>query len=717
MSIIYHKKNVSLQPKQVYPFMAQKSNDSSLHQAQQSDYQLSELALLNPAGIHDLCLELINENKKLTNKLQEAQQKQVELEAERELHLEFYNSHSEGIFRVKETVLDKNKPSEHPSYQVEIVNDKICEFAGINRKEFLKKPLLVKNLIALADQPTFFEAYLRARTNMQPFSWEGRMKAPKKTLWVRIESCPRKIHTDEIVWQGILYDITEQKETKEKLSETQLQLTDIIEGAKVGTLEWNVKTGKIKFNRLWAENLGYTPFEIKVGQAFLGKNGWKAITHPDDIPYAEEMLNRHFSGELPYHRVDVRMRHKKGHWVWIRQEGKVKTWTEDGKPLLMYGLHIDITAQKQGEAALNSLNEQLEQRINERTAELTALNKSLRETEVKFETLTEFTYDWEYWRSPANEIVFMSPSVERITGYTVNHFVDNPLLLDDIVHPDDKALWNEHKKDRCANNSSHQNIDLTFRIITRTGEVRWLSHVCRCIVIDNQHLGVRVSNRDITDKIQADNKLLTITVDVEERERNRFSREIHDGMGPLLSTIKLYFQWLADTTDSEKRKLITQKGNHSIEMAIQTSRELARGLGSQYLAETGYVVAIADFIQQLNESGKSNIAFSSNCNIRFNTFVELMLYRISTELLKNGINYANAKKTTLGFELDKEKKKILLTYTDDGIGFDWDKVKNERKGLGLLNIKHRVLIMKGTIEFKTALNEGLEVKIILPLEE
>lgn len=697
--------------------MAQNNKDATSQLIQQAESNLSEFAVAIPPNTQTILRELVDENKKLTHQLEEARKKQAEFEQERELYLEFYNTHTEGIFRVREIQQNKNNDSEHPSYIVEIVNDKICEFTGIKRKDFLKKPLQISNIIAASDKQTFTDSYLLARTNMQPFSWEGRMIANKKTIWVRIESCPRKLHGSDIVWQGILYDITEQKETKDTLSKTLVQLTDVIEGAKVGTLEWNVKTGKINFNRIWAENLGYSPFEIKIGQAFLGKNGWKSITHPDDIPYAEEMLNRHFSGELPFHRVDVRMRHKKGHWVWIRQEGKVKTWTEDGKPLLMYGLHMDVSAQKKAEESLNTLNEQLEQRINERTAELMALNKSLRETEVKFQTLTDFTYDWEYWRSPENKIVFMSPSVERITGYTVSDFEKNPQLLDDIVHPDDALLWNEHKKERCSNSTSHHNIDLTFRIVTSEGEIRWLSHVCRCIIIDNEHLGVRVSNRDITDKIHADNKLLTITVDVEERERNRFSREIHDGMGPLLSTIKLYFQWLADTTDNEKRKLITQKGNHSIEMAIQTSRELARGLGSQYLAETGYIVAITDFVQQLNESGKSNITFNTNSSLRFNAFMELMLFRISTELLKNALNYANAKNTSLIFELDNEMKTITLTYTDDGVGFDWEKIKNERKGLGLLNIKHRVLIMKGAIDFKTAVGQGLEVKIYLPIEK
>ena len=141
--------------------------------------------------------------------------------------------------------------------------------------------------------------------------------------------------------------------------------------------------------------------------------------------------------------------------------------------------------------------------------------------------------------------------------------------MNTIIHPNDAELWEDRN-----NNPCDKDIELTLRIINKKGDIRWLNHLRRCIFVDGKYLGVRVSNRDITEKVLAENRLLNITVDVEERERNRFSSELHDGMGPLLSTIKLYFQWLSDTKDDEKRKLITEKGNYSIEMAIQTAREL-----------------------------------------------------------------------------------------------------------------------------------------------
>lgn len=209
--------------------------------------------------------------------------------------------------------------------------------------------------------------------------------------------------------------------------------------------------------------------------------------------------------------------------------------------------------------------------------------------------------------------------------------------------------------------------------------------------------------------------MLNITVDVEERERNRFSAELHDGMGPLLSTIKLYFQWLADTDDPEKKKIIVEKGSHSIEMAIQTAREMARGLSSQFLSEVGYISALNDFVQQINLTRKININFVANSNDRFGSFQELMLYRITTELIKNTLTYAHASRVDITFDYNQLKKIIIFAYADDGVGFDWEEIRKQKKGLGLMNIQQRVLIMKGDVEVKARPGEGMQVLIQIPV--
>ena len=546
----------------------------------------------------EIIRDLLSSHTETLTELEKLKQSEAAIKEEQLYYNDIFNNQPAGLYRIKVLAINKwgNKnwnSSENPPYSMQLASDRFCEIIGITREEFANNPFIISDLIYPEDKKSFVRKNEEANRKLIPFHWEGRLLVRKKIIWIRLDSLPRPVEDGDVIWTGILYNTTEQKKAEAALNETRIKLEEVLEGANIGTLEWNVQTGKIKFNDIWAKNLGYSKFEIKLGQIFLGKNSWKTITHPDDIPYAEEMLKRHFSGELPYHKVEVRMHHKKGHWVWIRQEGKVKTWTPDGKPLLMYGVHTNISAQKEAEIALYNLKEELEERIAARTLELTKLNASL---------------------------------------------------------------------------------------------------------------------------IESEQKLLGITMKVEERERNRFSSELHDGLGPLLSTIKLYFQWLADTCDIEKRKLIVEKGNVSIEMAIKTVRELAHGLSSQYMMEVGVIKAIQDFSKHINDTEVLTIHFHTNTQQRFNDLIELMLYRISTELIKNTLTHANASTAKISFVHIDENKTIEFEYSDDGKGFESDKSGNENTGLGFVSIRKRVEVLKGDIQISSKPGQGMVAKIIFPIE-
>jgi PAS domain S-box-containing protein len=140
-------------------------------------------------------------------------------------------------------------------------------------------------------------------------------------------------------------------------------------------------------------------------------------------------------------------------------------------------------------------------RLARTLAERDTLMQSLRDSERKFHTLADWTSDWEYWVDPAQQIRYMSPSVERITGYRAEEFIRDPDLVNRIVHMDDRAAWEQHiplhKKDTCGDDP----VEIGIRITAIDGSVRWISHICREICDDKGvPIGRRVSNRDITDK-------------------------------------------------------------------------------------------------------------------------------------------------------------------------------------------------------------------------
>lgn len=141
------------------------------------------------------------------------------------------------------------------------------------------------------------------------------------------------------------------RNARDSLSHERARLEYVIEGTRVGTWEWNVQTGEVKFNEEWAHIVGYTLEELRP----ISIRTWEKLAHPDDLKVSAELLQKHFSGEIPYYECEVRMLHKLGHWVWVLDRGRVATWTQDGKPLVMAGTHLDISERKHQESELRAL--------------------------------------------------------------------------------------------------------------------------------------------------------------------------------------------------------------------------------------------------------------------------------------------------------------------------------------------------------------------------
>jgi PAS domain S-box-containing protein/putative nucleotidyltransferase with HDIG domain len=121
--------------------------------------------------------------------------------------------------------------------------------------------------------------------------------------------------------------------------------------------------------------------------------------------------------------------------------------------------------------------------------------------------VADFTYTWEYWLAPDGKYIYVSPACERISGYRVEEFHQDPNLLEKITHPDDKHSLAVHLRNMLRGKTDAS--ELEFRIITRDGKERWISHVCSDIYSQtDEYLGRRGSNRDITVRKLAEEELL-----------------------------------------------------------------------------------------------------------------------------------------------------------------------------------------------------------------
>lgn len=136
--------------------------------------------------------------------------------------------------------------------------------------------------------------------------------------------------------------------TRDKLRVERERLENVIRGTNAGTWYWNVQTGETRFNRRWAEIIGYTLEEISP----VSIETWIKYVHPSDLSMSERRLTDCFAGKTDMYECEVRMKHKDGHWVWVMDRGRVAQWDDNGKPLEMFGTHLDISESKARERQL-----------------------------------------------------------------------------------------------------------------------------------------------------------------------------------------------------------------------------------------------------------------------------------------------------------------------------------------------------------------------------
>ncbi len=138
------------------------------------------------------------------------------------------------------------------------------------------------------------------------------------------------------------------------------------------------------------------------------------------------------------------------------------------------------------------------------TTERKKAEEALRQSELKFRTVADFAYDFEYWIAQNGEMIYVSPSCVKFTGYSPEDFIKDPKLFAKMIHQEDKALVGSHFD--LINQDDRHEID--FRIVTRAGETRWISHACQPVFDENgKWLGRRSSNRDITQRKAIEDEL------------------------------------------------------------------------------------------------------------------------------------------------------------------------------------------------------------------
>jgi signal transduction histidine kinase len=222
--------------------------------------------------------------------------------------------------------------------------------------------------------------------------------------------------------------------------------------------------------------------------------------------------------------------------------------------------------------------------------------------------------------------------------------------------------------------------------------------------------------RDIEEeRRQLEKKFRTTIIQTEEKERMHFAKEMHDGIGPLISTAKLSVSALSQAEHNEQQKALIKNIESILNEALKSTKEISNNLTPHVLTNFGLEKAIHNFINKIVHNDLLQISFTNNIqSLRFNPNLEISLYRIVCELINNTIQHAAATHAVLDVRMSHHE--IRMVYTDDGVGKKKKKVFEESSGIGFSNMFSRIDSFKGEIDVQSALGEGVVVVIAVPAE-
>lgn len=209
-------------------------------------------------------------------------------------------------------------------------------------------------------------------------------------------------------------------------------------------------------------------------------------------------------------------------------------------------------------------------------------------------------------------------------------------------------------------------------------------------------------------------RILTAALRAEEKSRSHFSKELHDGLGPLLSSAKMSLSAVSRDSLDEKQRLLIDNVSQVINEAIRSVREISNNMSPHILMNFGLARGVRNFIDKCPSISDVDIDFKTNLGSRrFDADVELILYRVICELINNSLKHSGCKHISL--QLNVIDSDVRISYRDNGKGFDVESLRD--CGMGLSNMESRIHSLGGDIYITSVAGEGMSTEISVKLDD
>jgi len=214
-------------------------------------------------------------------------------------------------------------------------------------------------------------------------------------------------------------------------------------------------------------------------------------------------------------------------------------------------------------------------------------------------------------------------------------------------------------------------------------------------------------------------QLLSAAIQVEEKERERIAKNIHDDVGTLLNVLKMNLSKADRHADNkEMARNLGEENLKLLEESIQSIRGIAKDLVPPTLIKLGYIKAVNELCRHINNSGEIAVNFfQDDSSLRLPEQTELQLYRLTQELINNVIKHTGASKLSIEFKQHNSSHNLTLVHNGKGITSEQVKeLSKEGKGLGLKSIQSRAQLINANVQYNVQ-NNAASINVELPFKD
>jgi PAS domain S-box-containing protein len=580
-------------------------------------------------------------------------------------HREIYNATTEAIITFDlETgrIIDVNKA------MLDMFGYKYSEALDLNYKDLsiLYGKYTVYNLNKLIKRAV--------KQGFQVFEWHAKKKNGN-LFWVEVSLKYTEIKGVKRLL-SVVRDITERKNAQETLRKNEEKYRLLIEGQTDLVVKTDTNNCFIFVSPSYCDLFGQSDEEL------IGKNVL-SLVHEEDQETTVKAMEK--LRKPPYTCYIEQRAFTKHGWRWIAWNNKA-ILDEKKQVKEIIGVGRDITYQK-------------------------GVEDALKQSEDRFRSILQELSDIVFIIDEESTILYYTPTIKKILGYNEQYLIGKLVL--DFIHPDDLEMSLE--KMQTLINKSNQVLSSEIRLKHYDG--RWIPIEATGInMLHHPSIkGLVITCRDISERKQVEKQILDAIIKTEERERERFAKNLHDDLGPLLSSIKMYVNSFSSSANVKKHNYIISQLNEVVREAIITTKEVSNDLSPHILQNYGLVSAIDSFLKKVQETIET-IFESELITERFSSTIENSVYRIIKELLNNTINHADAKK--IHIKLSENGYYLFLEYSDNGRGFDIADLHNiQIKGMGLSNIYSRAKSLNSSYDIQAYPNKGFSFQMKIPINQ